>query len=209
MSRICCHQLGVDGQATRRVDDADVTAEAAGLLQTGLGAGHRVGVLAEDRHAGLLAEHAQLLHRGGTLQVGADEERVAPLLLPPEGQLGRVGGLAGALQAGHQHDGGRPGGVGELERLASENADELLVDGPDDLLAGGQALGERLGADSEPDAVTEAAGHAELDVGLQERGTDLLEGLVEILVADAPLAAQPRRNPLQAVGQGVEHGLSR
>ncbi len=81
--------------------------------------------------------------------------------------------------------------------------------GPDDLLARGQALGERLGADPEPDAVTEAPGDAELDVGLEERGADLLEGLVEILVADAPLAAQARRNPLQAVGKGVEHGLSR
>ena len=104
--------------------------------------------------------------------------------------------------------GGRRG-VGELERVAAEDADELLVHRPDDLLARGQALGERLGADSEPDAVTEAASHAELDVGLQECGTDLLERLVEILVADAPLAAQAGRDPLQAVGKGVEHGLSR
>ena len=95
------HQLGVDGQAARGVDDADVTAEAAGLLQSGPGARHRVGGLAEDRHAGLLAEDAQLLHCGRTLQVGADQEGVAPLLLPPEGQFGRVGGLAG-------RPGGRP-----------------------------------------------------------------------------------------------------
>ena len=37
-----------------------------------------------------------------------------PWPLEPAGQLGRVGGLAGALQAGHQHDRRRAGGVGDL-----------------------------------------------------------------------------------------------
>ena len=34
------------------------------------------------------------------------------------------------------------------------------------------------------------------------------ERLVEVGVADAPLAPQAGRDPLQAVGQGVEHGDS-
>jgi hypothetical protein len=202
------HELSVNGQPARSVDDADVTAEPTGLLQAGLGTGHRIGGLAEDRHAGLLAQDAQLLDRRRALQVGADEQRVAALLLPPQRELGRVGGLARALQARHEHDGGRPRGVGQLERVAAEDADELLVDGPDDLLAGGQALGQRLRADPEPDAVAEAACDAELHVSLQERSADLLERLVEVLVTDAPLPPQAGGDPLQAVGQGVEHGQS-
>ena len=202
------HEIGVNGQAARGVDDADVTAEAAGLLQAGPGAGHRVGGLAEDGHPGLLPEHPQLFHGGGPLQVGADEERVATLLLPPQGELGGGGGLAGALQAGHEDDRRRPRRVAELECLAAEHPDQLLVHGADDLLARGQALGERLGADPEPDAVAEASGDGQLDVGLQERGADLLERLVEVRVADAPLAAQAGRDALQAVGEGVEHGYS-
>ena len=164
--------------------------------------------LAEDGHAGLLAEDAQLLDGGGPLQVGADQERVAALLLPPQGELGRVGRLARALEAGHEDDGRGPRGVAELERVAAQDADQLLVHRPYDLLARGEALGERLGADPQADAVAEAAGDGQLDVGLEQRGADLLERLVEIGVADAALAPQAGGDPLQAVGEGVEHGVS-
>ena len=84
------HEVSVDGEAACGVDDADVAAETAGLLQAGLGARHRVRGLAEHRHPGLLAEDTQLLDRSGALQVGADQQRIATLLLPPEGELGRV-----------------------------------------------------------------------------------------------------------------------
>ena len=77
-----------------------------------------------------------------------------------------------------------------------------------DLLARGEALGERLGADPQADAVTEASGDRQLDVGLEQGGADLLERLVEIGVADAALAAQAGGDSLQAVGEGVEHGVS-
>ena len=96
--------------------------EAAGLVETLLGhrdriAGARPGrlVVAEDADVDLAAEGAQLLDRGGPLEVGADEERVAALALEPAGQLGRVGRLARALEAGHQHDRRRAGGVGDLQ----------------------------------------------------------------------------------------------
>ena len=202
------HHLGVDGETAGRVDDADVSAETPRLFHPGPRAADGVGRLREDTHAGLLAEHAQLLDGGGALQVGADQERVAPLLLPPQGELGRGGRLARALQAGHEHDGRRPRRIGELERLAAQDVDQLLVHGPDDLLARGQALRQRLGADPQPDAVDETAGDGELDVRIEERGPDLPQGFVKVLVADAPLAAQARRDPLEAVRQGVEHGVS-
>ncbi len=95
-------------------------------------------------HPGLLAEHPQLLHGRGPLEVGPDEQRVAPLLLPPLGELGRGGGLARALEAGQQHDRGRPRGVGQLSVSPPEHRDQLLVDDLDHLLAGSQALGQGL-----------------------------------------------------------------
>ena len=98
--------------------------------------------------------------------------------------------------------------VRELERLAAEDVDELLVHGLDDLLARGEALRQRLGADAQPDAVAEAAGDGQLDVGVEERGADLLERLVEVFVADAALAPEAGRDALEAVGQGVEHEVS-
>ena len=59
-----------------------------------------------------------------------------PLALEPAGELAGQGRLAGALQAG-QHDHGRRV-LGELQPpgLAAEDADQLLVDDLDDLLAG-------------------------------------------------------------------------
>ena len=73
---------------------------------------------------------------------------------------------------------------------------------------GVRLLDERLGADPQPDAVAEAAGDAQLDVGLEQGGADLPERLVEVGVADAPLAPEAGRDALQAVGEGVEHGNS-
>ena len=93
----------------------------------------------EHRHVDLLGQRAQLLHGGRALEVGADEHRVAALLLEPAGQLGRGGGLARALEAGHEHHGGRLGLVGDLDGLAAEGGDELLVDDVDDLLRPGRA----------------------------------------------------------------------
>ena len=83
-----------------------------------------------------LPERAQLFDRGRALEVGADEQRVAALGLEPAGQLGRRGRLARALQTGHQHDRRRAAGVGDLQRLAAEDAGQLAVDDLDDLLAG-------------------------------------------------------------------------
>ena len=183
-------------------------AESPCLFQPGHRAADGVGRLREDGHAGLLSEHAQLLDGRRALQVGADEQGVAPLLLPPQGELGRVGRLPRALQAGHEDDGGGPRGIGELERLPAQDPDQLLVHRPDHLLARGEALRERLGADPQADAVAEPAGHREFDVGLEQRGADLPERLIEVGVADTPLTPQAGRDPLQTVREGIEHGVS-
>ena len=116
--------------------------EALGLLEAGRGHGHRVGRLGEDGDPGLAAQHPQLLDGGRPLEVGTDQQRVAALLLEPAGQLGRGGGLARALEAGQQDDRRRSAGVADLEGLAAEDGDQLLVDDLDDLLARAQALGQ-------------------------------------------------------------------
>jgi hypothetical protein len=46
------------------------------------------------------------------------------------------------LEAGEQHDRRRLRGVGDLERRGAQDFDQLIVDGLDDLLTRGQALGE-------------------------------------------------------------------
>ena len=192
------HHLGIDGQAAGGVDDQHVLAQAAGFGQTALGRGHRVARLAEHRDIDLPAEGAQLLHGGRALEVRTDEQGLAPLALEPAGQLGRVGGLAGALQAGHQHHGGRAAGVGELQRLAAEHGGELAVDDLDDLLARVQRLAEAGPDGLLADAADDVADDADVDVGLQQRGADLLQHLVDIGLAEPALAAQPLDDAFEA-----------
>ena len=103
MSRTSCHQLGVDAQAAGGVDDQHVAPEPAGLLQALGGHRHRVGGLAEHRHAHLAAQHPSCCNGRRALEVGADQQRLAALLLEPAGQLAGGGGLARALEAGQQH----------------------------------------------------------------------------------------------------------
>ena len=104
---------------------------------------------------------------------------------------------------------GRARSVGELEGLAAEDPDQLLVDRLDDLLAGGETAGERLATAAVAHRGHEPADHAELDVGLQEGGADLAQRLVEIGVGQPAAAPQATGDALQAVGQGVEHGVLR
>ena len=91
------HHLGVDREAAGGVDDQYVAPESLRLVEA-VGRGeHRILGIGEHRHVDLRAEGAQLLDRGRTLQVGADEQRLAALALEPGGELGGGGRLAGAL----------------------------------------------------------------------------------------------------------------
>src|SRR6185437_14244243 len=177
-------------------------------FDAGPGHGDGVGRLAEHGDAGLLPEDPELLDGGRALEVGPDQEGVAPLLLPPEGQLGRRRRLTRTLESGQQDHGRWPRGVRDLEALAAEHADQFLVDSLDHLLARSEAGRQRLRAHPEPDPFAEAPRHRELYVGLEERDADLAERLIEVGLADAALTPQARRNALQTVREGVEHTYS-
>ena len=203
------HHLGVDRQAAGGVDDQHVAAEPLGLLETLVGGEDRVLRVGVHRHVDLATERAQLLDGRRTLQVGADEQRIATLLLEPGGELGGVGGLAGALQAGEQHDRRRLRRVRDLERLAAEDADQLVVDGLDDLLAGIERL-RAGGADGVlADAVGDRADDGDVDVGLEQRRADLLHHLVDVGLGEATLAAEALDDPVEPVGEAVEHARPR
>ena len=170
---------------------------------------HRVAGLGEDRHVDLPAERAQLLDGSGPLEVGTDEERLAALGLEPASQLGGVGRLAGALEAGNKDHRRWPPGEGDLQRLAAEDAGQLGVDDLDDLLAGIERLRlggpDRLGADPGDDV----AGDGDVDVGLQQGGADLAHDVVDVGLRQAALAAQALDDALEADGEVVEHAFSK
>ena len=127
------------------------------------------------------------------------------LRLEPSGQLGRVGGLTRTLQTGHENHGGRTAGVGDLERLATEDVREFLVDELDDLLAGIERLGGLDSNGTFADARHDVSDHRHVDVGFQKRGADLLEHFVDIGLGEATLATNALEDAVEAVGEIVEH----
>ncbi len=204
------HQLVVDVQAAGGVEHDDVVAAEGGLL---LGAfGDRDGVLAGDDRQGvdadLGAEDRELLHRRRAAGVERGHEHALALaLLPAAGELGGGRGLARALQADHQH---RGGGRVDLEGggggVAGEDVDELVVDDLDDLLAGGDRLGDGLAAGLVVDSLDEIAGDRERDVGLEQGDADLAQRGRDVLVGERALAGELVEDAGEPAAEGLEHG---
>ena len=141
--------------------------------------------------AGLLAQHAQLLLRGGPARVERRHQHfLAIALLEAIGDLGRRRRLARALQAGHQ-DGDRRRGV-EIDRLGirAEHAHQLVIDDLDDHLAGRHRLDDVLADRLGLHRLGEVLDHVERDVGFQQRAAHLAHGLGDVAVGQR---ATPRQ----------------
>jgi len=203
------HQVGVDAQPAGGVDDHHVV-ELAHRVQDRAarhldGVAHTVARLGgEDMDAGPLADDLQLVDRVGALEVRGHEQRAVPLLLQPFAELAGQSRLAGALEAGeHDH---RRRSLGEPQRtgLAAEDADQLVVDDLDDLLAGVERLMDLGAVGTLLDRGDEVLDDAQVDVGLQERQSDLPGGGVDVGVGQLGLAAEVAESRGQTVLQGVE-----
>ena len=136
-------------------------------------------------------------------------QRRAALGLEVLGQLGAAGRLAGALEPGHQHDGGRPGRHRQAHVGAAHQRGQLLVDDLDDLLVRGQR-----GHDLRPggpllDRPGELLDHGQADVGLEQGQADGPHGLVDVALAEPSPALEAGERSLQLVGQRVEHATGK
>src|SRR5690606_34507956 len=94
------HQAIVDLEPAGGVDDDRVVAAFAGVLDRVGGDFDRVlaGPFLVNGDVDLLPERLQLVDRGRTVDVGGDQERVAPLLPQVDRELTGVGGLTGPLE---------------------------------------------------------------------------------------------------------------
>ena len=162
------HEIVVDLQAARRVDDDGRNAETLGFGDAVLGDRDRiVGRLAVDRQIDLLAERLQLRDRGRPVDVGGDEQRPPSLLFEPKRELARMGRLAGTLPA-DEHDRRRGRVAEEQSRLrAAHERHQFVVDDFDDGLRR-RERGQHVGADRLfLDGVDELFGDGEVDVGFE------------------------------------------
>ena len=131
-------------QAARRVDDDDVGAAALGGGQRVEDDGARVGALLvrDDLGADAVAPLVHLLDGGGAEGVGGGDDHLRVVLSVGVGELADARGLAGAVDADDEDDGGPGDGFGALSvapeaapRLGRlEDIDELVLEGVADVV---------------------------------------------------------------------------
>jgi hypothetical protein len=133
------------------------------------------------------------------VDVGGDQERVAPLLAQVERQLGGVGRLAGAVEADQHQDLGRLLRHLEGLALAAEDVDQLVVDDADRGLSRREGAEDVLADRALADCGDEVLGDLEVDVRLEQGAADLLHRLVDVLLGQAALTAEATKDVGQAV----------
>ena len=216
------HQLFVDGEAARRVEDEDVEAFALGRLERAPGDGERHFERddRQGRDVGLFAQNLELVLRRRTTRVERGHHDLAPrreaaaehlgrhalrALAQAIGDLGRGGGLAGALQADHQDDDRRDGPEIEIGDGAAQHLDQVVVDDLDDHLAR-RDRADDVGADRlRPDLVDELADDRQGDVGFEQGGPHLAQGRVDIGLGQRTTPPKLVENIAQTLAKTLEH----
>jgi hypothetical protein len=96
---------------------------------------------------------------------------------------------------------------GPADRFAlPEKLDELVPGHLNHLLGRRERAEDFLTHRFRPHALDEVPRHLELDVSLQERQTDLAQGLVHVLLAEPGLTSELSKNALKFFGNLLEHG---
>jgi hypothetical protein len=172
-------------------------------------------VLAVDLDADLLADHLELMHRGGAVDVGGDHHDLKASFLELARELAAGGGLTGALQADHHDAGGALAGAGERGVDGAHQRDQLVVADLDEVVlrldphaplfvAGDELdlLAERLLLDG----LEEVLDHAELDVRLEQAEPHVLEGGVDHVLGELCLTRKPLTSGAKTPGDRLKHG---
>src|SRR5881628_3931183 len=161
--------------------------------------------LREDRDFDLLPELFELVHSGGALDVGGNQERLAlVLVLDEEGKLPAGGGFPASLKACHQDHRGVPRLVVDSRINGSHQPRHFLIDDVDELLTGVHALQDLLSQSFDLHPGEEILHHVKRHVGLKERDPDFPQRFANVALGDL----FPRNSPndvAEAAGDGLKH----
>jgi hypothetical protein len=202
------HQRLVDVQAAGRVDDQHVLAVALGLVERPGGDldGVAVRALLVHGRAGLATDLDELLDGRRPVDVaGGDGDRRLALLAQPARELRARGRLARALEARHQDHGRRARRERQPGRLPAHQRGQLVADDLDDLLAGVELARHLDALGALAHARGELLDDLEVDVGLEQRETDLAHRGLDVVVGQRAALADARERALELLGEGVEH----
>ena len=160
----------------------------------------RVSLFGVDLHADLTAEHLQLVDGGRTVDVARHEQYLTPSLAFEErGQLARKGRFARTLQTRDEDHGGGAFQPDVGGRAAHQGRQFVAHDLGHHLtrLDGFQhVLSECFGLHF----VGESLGYLVVDVGVDQRAADLLEGLRDVDFRDAAFALEEFERPFEFIG---------
>ncbi|MNT04711.1 hypothetical protein D3C72_1393010 [compost metagenome] len=200
------HHGLVDAQAARRIQDQHVIVMAAGMVHRAARDvfGLLAGVGRQEVHAHLRRHALQLVNSGRAVDVGGHHQHfllagLAAVLrvLPfgqPAGQLAGGGGFTGALQAGHQDDGGRLHSqrqfVGISAQVAAHQGGQFLVDDADQGLARAEAGGHFFTQRFFLHAGDKFTHDGQRHVGFQQRHAHFAQHLLGVGLGQAGFTAQ-------------------
>jgi hypothetical protein len=193
-------------EAAGGVDEDHVVVMPLGVVQRG---GGNVGRLLlagrrEKVYPGLGRNGFQLFDGGGAIDVATDGQHLLLLpLLEPLAELGRGGGLAGALQAGHQDHRRRLGGEVEPGTGAAHQFGEFAMDDADQCLAGRQRADHFLAEGLFPDAGGELLDHRQRDVGFEQGHAHFAQHVGNVVFGQSSLAAQVFYDATEPLGKVV------
>ena len=202
------HELVVHVQAARGVEQQEVEAARAGLLErTGRDVVRRGAVgRAPEAGVGGPRDALELVDGGGPVDVGGHEHGALAARLEPDRELARERGLTRALQTGEQHHGGHVRRARERDARLPEQTHQLLVHDPDHLLTRREAAQHLLAHRALLDAGHELLGHGDGHVGLEQCTAHVSQRLADVVRRQAALSAEVAEDALQPFGERFEHG---
>jgi hypothetical protein len=206
------HHRFVDREPAGGVDDQHI---GVGLARIGDRGAHDVdrfliGCRGKEQRVDLFGEGAQLVDRGRPVHVGRDHHHLllAPLL-QMLGELADRGGLARALQAGHQDDGRRRHVQREIARGRSHHRRELVTHDLDQRLARRQRLQYFLADRTHLDAFDQRLHHRQRDVGFEQRDAHVAGRFADVFLGQPSASTQTLDGRGQAGAERFEHGYRR
>ena len=204
------HQGGVDVQAAGGVDDQDVLAVllARSSAHRAISTGSRVGALLVDVGADLRAELHELVDGGRAVDVACGErDRRAVLRRAGSARASRAAVVlpepcrpAMRITVGGRGENVMPAEAPPIS-AASSSWTIFTTCWP------GLSCADDLGAEAALlDGRRELLDDLEVDVGLEQRETDLAHRLVDVVLGQRAVGADVGERLLELLGKGVEHG---